>query len=89
MEEISTNVIKHGIRPKQSLKDADIRVVIDNGDVMIRIRDGGAAFNLKRFADRLEKEDVESAVGLKILLNSVRSVSYYRTYGMNTTILTI
>ena len=90
MEEITTNVIEHGMRPKKGLQTMDIRVAIDNQDIIICVRDGGAAFNLKAFADRLAKEDVQqSGIGLRILLNSAKSISYYRTYGMNTTILTL
>jgi len=89
VEELTTNVIEHGIKPGQSINMADIRVVIDGEDVIIRTRDGGSAFNLKRFADRLEKETPESGTGIRILLNSAKNISYYRTYGMNTTIIRV
>lgn len=91
MEELSMNVIEHGITHQQIIKTADIRVVIDNQDVIIRVRDGGRPFNLKSFADQLSKEmsDPSSGIGLKILLSSAKSVSYYRTFGMNTTIIRV
>ena len=72
------------------IKTADIRVVIDGGDVIIRLRDGGSAFNLKNYAERLEKDDnPEAGIGIRIMLASAKSVSYYRTYGMNTTIIKV
>ena len=87
---MTTNVIEHGIKTKKGIKTADIRVVIDGGDVIIRLRDGGPAFNLKQFADRLEKEgNMEAGIGIKIMLTSAKSISYYRTYGMNTTIIKV
>ena len=90
VEELTTNVIEHGIKTKKGIKTADIRVVIDGEDVIIRLRDGGPAFNLKQFADRLEKEgNMEAGIGIKIMLTSAKSISYYRTYGMNTTIIKV
>ena len=89
-EELATNSIEHGIKTSKGIKTADIRVVIDSGDVIIRLRDGGRAFNLKNFAERMERDDnLESGIGIKIIMNSVKNVSYYRTYGMNTTIIKI
>jgi hypothetical protein len=89
-EELTTNSIEHGIKTSKGIKTADIRVVIDSGDVIIRLRDGGRAFNLKNFAERMERDDnLESGIGIKIIMNSVKNVSYYRTYGMNTTIIKI
>ena len=42
------------------------------------------------FADRMEKEnDAEAGIGIKIILTSAKNVSYYRTYGMNTTIVRV
>ena len=63
-------------------------LTFDGRDVIIRVRDRGVAFNLKRFAERLSEEDqAPSAAGLRILLHSAKSVSYFRTCGVNTTIL--
>lgn len=90
VEELTTNSIEHGIKNSKGIKTADIRVVIDSGDVIIRLRDGGRAFNLKNFAERMERDDnLKSGIGIKIIMNSVKNVSYYRTYGMNTTIIKI
>ena len=87
---MTTNAIEHGIKNNKGIKTADIRVVIDIGDVIIRLRDGGRAFNLKNFAERMERGDnLEAGIGMKIIMNSVKNVSYYRTYGMNTTIVKI
>ena len=90
VEELTTNVIEHGLNPRSAVRTQDLRVVIDGGDVIIRLRDGGAAFNLKRFADRLsEEEDLRAGNGIRILLNAAESIEYYRTYRMNTTIIRV
>lgn len=89
VEELTTNVIEHGISPRQTIRTADIRVVLDRGDVIIRARDSGPAFNLKRFAERMEAGGSETGNGIRILVNASKNVSYYRMYGMNTTIIRI
>ena len=90
VEELATNAIGHGLRNQKGLKSADIRVVIDGGDVIIRLRDSGSAFNLKSFANQIKYDDnSEGGTGIRILLNSAKEVSYYRTYGMNTTIIKV
>lgn len=90
VEELTVNVIEHGLIPRGAVGTADLRVVIDGSDVIIRMRDGGAPFNLKRFADRLSgEEDPGEGTGIRILLKSAENIQYYRTYGMNTTIVKI
>ncbi len=90
VEELTTNAAEHGRRPGQDIRTADIRIVIDAGDVIIRARDNGSPFNLLDFAGRLEAEEKEqNNTGLKILLHTAKSVSYYRTYGINTTIIKV
>ena len=56
--------------------------------MILRLRDRGRPFNLREFADRLAAEDTApDGPGLRILLHTAKDLSYYRTYGMNTTIL--
>ena len=87
-EELTTNALEHGLQPGQALRDADLRLVLSEGDVILRLRDRGRPFNLREFADRLAAEDkAPDGPGLRILLHAAKDLSYYRTYGMNTTIL--
>ena len=90
VEELATNALKHGVSLRQRIRTGDLRVVIDGGDVIVRLWDNGVPFNLKRFAARLAEQDApKSGMGIRILLHSAKSVSYYRTYGMNTTIIRV
>jgi anti-sigma regulatory factor (Ser/Thr protein kinase) len=90
VEELSTNAIRHGINPRSMIDSADIRVIVDGEYVLIRLRDGGPAFNLKQFAARLEEQgNPRKGMGIRLMLHSATSVSYYRTYGMNTTIIRV
>ena len=89
-EELCSNVIEHGLNARRAYKAADLRVVLDSGDVILRMRDGGPAFNLKDYAERLEKPVAPpDGIGLRILLGEAKELSYYRSYGMNTTIMRI
>ena len=90
VEELTTNVIEHGRGARHTDLTIDIRIVIDQGDIIIRSRDNGRPFNLKTYADLLAAGDHSKAgPGIRILLNSAKNISHYRTYGMNTTILRI
>lgn len=90
VEELTTNVIEHGIKPHQDIEAADLRVVIDGETVIIRLRDDGEEFNLKTLVDRMRlQEETKAGTGIKLLLSSAESVSYYRIYGMNTTIIKV
>ena len=90
VEELTTNVLEHGLGSRHAVRTVDIRVVIDGDDVIIRSRDSGRAFNLKNFVELLSGEaDPERGPGVRILIHSAESISYYRTYGMNTTIIRI
>lgn len=47
-EELCSNVIEHGLNARRAYKAADLRVVLDSGDVILRVRDGGPAFKPER-----------------------------------------
>lgn len=68
----------------------DIRVVIDEGDVIVRVRNAGPAFNPESFGEyATDGEHSEKSARIRILANAPKNVSYYRTYGMSTTIVTV
>ena len=74
----------------------DIRVVIDEGDVIVRVRNAGPAFNPESFGEYAtdgehspDGEHSEKSARIRILANAPKNVSYYRTYGMSTTIVTV
>ncbi len=85
MEEITTNIIKHGLRSKRGT--AEIRVTIYANNMIIRVRDNGIAFNISNFAKLLAAEEPFVNIGMKILCGTADDISYYRIYGMNTTII--
>lgn len=90
VEELAINAFQHGFKKHKGIKTVDIRVTIDDEDVIISLKDNGSAFNLKRFNDRLMDEDQrKKGIGIRILLNSAKSISYYRTFDMNTTIIRV
>lgn len=91
MEEVTINLFEHGMSQSSVIWSADIRVVIDGEHVIIRLRDNGRAFNLKMLTDRLMEEEInpESKTDLRILMGAAKDVAYYRTYGMNTTIIRV
>ena len=89
-EELTTNVIKHGASQSHIPGASDLRVVIDGSDVIVRLRDDGRPFNLMELTDLIERDKgKEKGTGIRIMLGTASNISYYRTYGMNTTIIRI
>lgn len=89
VEELTVNAVEHGGGRGQADAASDLRVLIDGEDVIIRLRSFGPAFNLRQFADRLEERGPGTGPGVRILLDAAKDVSYYRTYGTNTTIIRV
>lgn len=90
LEEITTNIVSHGFRPKGRHNAAEIRVIMSDGDLIIRVRDNGKEFNLKRIVDILtDEEDPFNNIGIKMIAASAKKIDYYRSWGSNITILLI
>ena len=92
IEEILTNIIQHGNeeRRRKVRSIAEIRVTLSGEDLIMRVRDNGAAFNLNTMARMLTDEtDPFAAIGMKIISSAAKEIKYYRLYGMNTTIIRI
>lgn len=89
-EELTIVMMGDQLSLQPETEAADIRVVIDGKDVIVRLRNVGGAFSLKNFADRIEEDDnTPDIAGVRIILKSTKDFSYYRSYGMNTTIIKV
>ncbi len=90
VEEIATNVLQHGGKNDKELPLAEIRVTIVENQLIFRIRDNGKSFQLSTMAKLLaDEKDPAASLGLKIVCAAADDISYYRIYGMNTTIIRI
>ena len=92
VEEMGTNVIKHGfVRDERKRKHAlDARVVYKDGGLIVRLRDNSLNFNpLKKAESIYENEDKERMIGLRMILAEAEDIDYTNLLDLNNLIVRI
>ena len=88
LEEMASNVVRHGFKISRGSNSVDIRVFLKEDDLILRIKDDCAEFNP---LDRKEIDDNTadpfSNIGIRLVLSTARDVNYQSILGMN--VLTI
>lgn len=87
-EEMASNIVRHGFVPgkQQSLM---IRVVIANGDLILRFKDSCKLFNIREKYDTADRKDVTQNIGIRLVMEMAKDVMYINTLNLNTTIIKI
>ena len=88
IEEMAGNIITHGFSDKKT-HSIDIRTVIKNGEVTIRIRDDCAAFDPLERMNQFSSEDPCKNIGIRMIGKLTNDISYYNTVGINTLLLKV
>jgi hypothetical protein len=66
-----------------------IRVVVANGDLILRFRDNCKLFNIREKYDSADQKDVTSNIGIRLVMGMAKDVMYVNTLNLNTTIIKI
>ena len=87
-EEMASNIVQHGFvsGKQQSLM---IRVVVVNGDLILRFRDSCKLFNIREKYDSSDRKDVTKNIGIRLVMQMAKDVMYINTLNLNTTIIKI
>ena len=87
-EEMASNIVRHGFskEKKQSLM---IRVLIVNGDLILRFRDSCRLFNIRERYETIDKQDVTKNIGIRMVMSIAKDVMYVNALNLNTTIIKI
>lgn len=89
-EEITMNALAGGSGFGKEKPPLDIRVVIEDGTLILRMRDNGQAFNLSSLSRMIDEDgDPARNIGTRMICSLADSIDHYRIYGMNTTIIRI
>jgi len=83
MEEMAGNIITHGFTKDRKKHSVDIRVIHSADQVILRIRDNCKAFNPSERARIMEPGDMGKNVGIRLVYNMARDVSYQNLLGLN------
>ena len=90
VEEMAGNVIEHGFadgRPHH----LDVRVLVKDGSVILRLRDDCARFDLREKTQSWEfdPEHPEKNIGIRMVMRVAKDVSYTNTMNTNNLIITV
>ena len=90
VEEMGRNIIEHGFTDGKE-HTIDIRILIKDGELMLRIRDDCRPFNpVERYElIRQQEEDPTKNIGLRLVSKMSRSVQYLSALGINSLIIRI
>ena len=87
-EEMASNIVRHGFHPEKQ-HGLMIRVVVANGDLILRFRDNCNLFNIREKYDSADQKDITSNIGIRLVMGMAKDVMYVNTLKLNTTILKI
>ena len=88
IEEMAGNIINYGFIDGKK-HNIDIRVVIKNDLLTIRIRDDCAAFNPVDRMDKFYPDDMGKCIGIRMIGKLTKDISYYNSVGINTLLLKV
>ncbi len=87
MEEMALNIFQHGFSRDSRRHSIEIRVVLREDDVMLRIKDDGIAFNPKEWYEMMAPSDPVTNIGIRLVYRISDEMNYHNLLGMN--VLTI
>ena len=90
IEEMAGNVIEHGFSDGKP-HHLDVRVIVKNGQTILRMRDDCAFFDLREQAKKwsFDPEHPERNIGIRMVMTASEDILYTRTMKTNNLIVTI
>ena len=90
VEEMAGNVIEHGFDDGKE-HHLDVRVLVKDGSVILRLRDDCRKFDLREKADNwsFDPERPEKNIGIRLVLRVAKNISYTNTMNTNNLIITV
>jgi anti-sigma regulatory factor (Ser/Thr protein kinase) len=90
IEEMGRNIIEHGFTDGKE-HSIDIRILLKDGELILRIRDDCLPFNpVERYElIRQQEEDPTKNIGLRLVVNMCRDMQYLSALGINSLIIRI
>lgn len=89
LEELADNVVEHGFKKDSKEHICDIRVMIEEGDVVLRIRDDCPYFNIKERYEAMAAKDKMANIGIKLVYGIAKDVNYVNLLNTNTLIIRV
>ena len=85
LEEMASNVVKYGFHKDNNQHSCDIRILVEtDGGIVLRIRDDCPLFNVRERYECIDRADVCSNLGIRMVFDIANDVSYFKLLGLNT-----
>ena len=87
-EELAVNVITHGFKNEE--QTLGVRVFVEDDQTLtLRFRDDGSSFDLLEFRRLSEENEDDPAenIGIRIVFEAAKEVTYFASFGMNNTVI--
>ena len=89
MEEMAGNVVLHGFEKDNKAHSLNIRVVLRDEDIMLRIKDDCVPFDPRTMAEIVSPEDPLKNIGIRMVYRLADDVNYQNLLGLNALTITI
>lgn len=89
IEEMTVNIVTHGFVKDTRPHQVDLRLVMQDGSRIIRIRDNCINFDPTRYLELHKSEDPSAHVGIRMVLAMAKDIYYVNTLGLNNLTLTL
>ena len=90
VEELCMNIITYGFKDGEDAQEIDLRLVLAEGDLIIRLRDCCESFSPLDLAQVVDANEApEANIGIKIVRNMAKEITYFRTVETNHTLIRI
>lgn len=90
IEEMAGNVVEHGFSDGKP-HHLDVRVIVKDGRIVLRLRDDCALFDLREQAKKwsFDQEHPERNIGIRMVMAASQDIVYTRTMKTNNLIVTV
>ena len=83
MEEMAGNIVSHGFTKDEKKHSIEIRAVIKDDDVILRIRDDCVPFDPYERSRIFDGDDVLKNIGIRLVYKAATEVTYNNILGLN------
>ena len=81
IEEIVGNIVKYGFKDRKQ-HSIDIRIIVQEDDILLRIRDDGVSFNPIQYDDE-NQNAIGETIGIRLIRKSAKEMNYHAAIGLN------
>lgn len=87
VEEMSTNIVKHGKTKNKAGICVDYRLYVKNGKLHMSLRDCCEAFDPTKYYEIHKNDELSGKIGIRMVMNLANKIHYTYTFNSNCTMI--